>query len=121
MSAVRELLARAGLALAVLVQLVVLYSPSSPSAAPFPSSDKVVHVLVFLVPVALAVLVTRRPGLVAGVFVAHAVVSEVLQATLLPLRTGDPYDALADAAGVGLGVLLAAALRREARQHPGSG
>ncbi len=43
----------------------------------------------------------------AAVFVAHAVVSEVVQATLLPLRSGDPRDALADVVGVGLGVLVA--------------
>ncbi len=98
---------RASLALAVLVQLAVLYAPAGATAAPFPHADKVVHVLVFLVPVALAVFVTHRPGVVAAVFVVHAVASEVVQATLLPLRAGDPRDALADVVGVGLGVLVA--------------
>ena len=121
MSTVREGLARAGLVLAVLVQLVVLYSPDGTSAAPFPSSDKVVHVVVFLVPVALAVTMTRRPALVAAVFLAHAVVSEVVQASLLPLRSGDPFDAVADAVGVGLGVVLATAVGRRGRPRPGTG
>ena len=107
----------AGLVLAVLVQLVVLYAPAGTTAAPFPHADKVVHVAVFLLPVALAVLVTRRPLLVAAVFVSHAVVSEVVQATLLPLRSGDPRDAVADVVGVGLGVLVAHLLRRSTERR----
>ena len=118
MSAVRGVAVRAALALAVLLQLAVLYAPSGTAAQPFVHSDKVVHVLVFAVPVALAVVVTRRPGWVAGVFLAHAVVSEVVQGTLLPLRAGDPLDALADAVGVGLGVLLGLAALSRPRPEP---
>ena len=93
------------LAVAVVVQLVVLYAPSGPSASPFPGSDKVVHALVFLVPVAAALLAGLPPRLVVAVFAAHAVVSEVLQGALLPARSGDPLDVVADLVGVGLGVL----------------
>ncbi|MFQ6172776.1 VanZ family protein [Oryzobacter sp. R7] len=103
---------RVALAVAVLVQLVVLYAPAGAGAAPFPHSDKAAHVLVFLVPVALAVLVTGRPSLVAGAFLAHAGLSEVVQGTLLPLRSGDPFDAAADALGVALGVLVATGILR---------
>ena len=39
-------------------------------------------------------------------FAAHAVVSEVVQGALLPMRAGDPFDVLADLTGVALGVLL---------------
>lgn len=118
MTPARTPVARAALALAVLVQLVVLYAPAGPGAGPFPNSDKVVHVLVFLVPVAVATLVTGRPRVVAAVFVAHAVVSEVVQGTVLPMRSGDPLDALADVVGVGLG--LAVALRIARRRGSGA-
>lgn len=117
MSAARIVAGRVALALAVLVQLAVLYAPASPGAGPFPNSDKVVHVFVFLVPVAVATLVTGRPRVVAAVFAAHAVVSEVVQGTLLPMRSGDPVDTLADVVGVGLGLALAVAVAR----HRGSG
>lgn len=109
---------RAALAASLLVQLVVLYAPSGTSAAPFPHSDKVVHLLVFLVPAVLAVLVTGRPALVAAVLAGHAVVSEVVQATVLPQRSGDPFDSLADLVGVALGVALGvAAGTSRARDH----
>lgn len=108
----------AGLVLAVLVQLAVLYAPAGTTAAPFPHADKVVHVAVFLVPVALAVLATRRPLVVAAVFILHAAVSEVVQATLLPQRSGDPRDAVADVVGVGLGVLVAHLVRRSPERRP---
>jgi VanZ family protein len=91
---------------AVAVQLVVLYAPSPPSVSPFPGSDKVVHVLVFLVPVAVALLVGLTPRLVVLLFSAHAVVSEVVQALLLTGRSGDPLDVVADLAGVALGVVV---------------
>lgn len=112
MSPARTSAARVALALAVLVQLAVLYAPADTGPLPFPNADKVVHVLVFLVPAALGVLVTRRPWPVAGVLVGHAVVSEVVQASLLPLRSGDLRDALADTVGVALGVLLGLRLLR---------
>lgn len=94
------------LAVAVLVQLVVLYAPSGPSGSPFPGSDKVVHVLVFLVPVAVALLAGLPSRLVVGVFAGHAVLSEVVQGAALPARSGDPFDVVADLVGVVLGVLL---------------
>ena len=40
----------------------------------------------------------------AGLFLAHAVVSEVIQGVAYPSRTGDPLDVLADAIGVMVGV-----------------
>ena len=95
----------AALAAAVLVQLVVLYAPSAPSVPAFPNVDKVVHVSVFLVPVLVALLAGMRPRVVVPVFAAHALLSEVMQHTLLPGRSGDPLDVVADLVGVALGVL----------------
>ncbi len=94
------------LAVAVAVQLVVLYSPDGGGPLLFPQSDKVVHVTVFLVPVALAVVAGFRPRLVVAVFAAQAVLSEVVQAVFLPHRSGDVLDAVADLTGVALGVLV---------------
>jgi VanZ family protein len=94
------------LGLAVAVQLVVLYSPDGGGPLLFPQSDKVVHVAVFLVPVALAVVAGFRRWLVVAVFAAQAVLSEVVQAVFLPHRSGDVLDAVADLTGVALGVLV---------------
>ncbi|WP_165865723.1 VanZ family protein [Vallicoccus soli] len=98
---------RAALVVAVVVQLVVLYAPSAGGAAGVPHLDKLVHAAVFA-----AVAVTgRRAGLPAGpllaVLLGHAVLSEVLQGALLPGRSGDPLDAVADAAGAVLGLRAA--------------
>ena len=81
-----------------------------------PEFDKVVHGGLFL----LLAVSTRwrfgpRLGLLAPV-AAYAVLSEIVQAVLLPDRSGDPFDALADTTGALLGWLLA---RRW--QHRGRG
>ncbi len=91
---------------AVLVQCVVLYAPSGPGTSPFPDADKVVHVLVFLVPVAVALGVGVARWAVVTLFAGHAVVSELVQASLLPGRSGDWRDVVADLVGIGLGVAV---------------
>jgi VanZ family protein len=108
------------LVLSVAVQLVVLYSPDGGGPALFPQADKVVHLLVFLVPVALAVVAGFRRRAVVAVFAAQAVLSEVVQATVLPNRSGDVLDAVADLAGVALGVLVGTAVLRM-RESRGAG
>jgi VanZ family protein len=47
-----------------------------------------------------------------AVFVGQAVLSEVVQWQLLPNRSGDVVDVVADLTGVALGVLVGLALRR---------
>ena len=99
------------LCVAVVAQLVVLYAPAQPGGpALFVHADKVAHVLVFFVPTVLALLVGIRPAYVVAAFAGHAVVSEVVQGALLPSRSGDPVDVIADLAGVALGVLAWRAL-----------
>ncbi len=92
------------------VQLVVVYLPGSPDGGlelPWlPGADKVVHSLIFAIPVYLFARLTRRVGLVAGVFALHAVVSELVQWWFIPYRDGDPWDVVADLIGIGLAVLL---------------
>lgn len=97
---------RSALALAVLLQLVVLYDPSQPSVgglAGVTGLDKIVHAGVFaLVMVAgRGARLPRVPLLLLTV--VQAPVSEVVQATLLSHRDGDPWDVVADLAGCLLG------------------
>jgi VanZ family protein len=92
------------------VQLVAVYLPGSPDGGlelPWlPGADKVVHCLIFAIPVYFFGRLTRRVGLVAGLFALHAVVSELVQWRFIPYRDGDPWDAVADLIGIGLAVLL---------------
>ena len=99
----------AALAVAVVVQLVVLYLPGEqvPEAGfTVPGLDKAIHVAVFALPAFLAVWRGRSEWW-ALPFAVHAPVSELVQHAWVPLRTGDPVDVVADLAGVVLGVLAA--------------
>ncbi|WP_338748234.1 VanZ family protein [Janibacter alittae] len=84
------------------LQLVVLYTPSAPGPpAPIPHADKVVHVLVFAAPVLVAGLARRGWwSLLAVAGALHAPVSEVVQHLVLPGRSGDLRDVVADLIGV---------------------
>lgn len=109
----RHRLTRASFALAALVNVVVLYWPRQVSDAElFPNVDKVVHVGVF-VAVAWTGVHARVPRRwLVPVLVVHAVSSEVVQHWLLPARSGDPRDAVADLLGIGLGLLASVATAR---------
>jgi VanZ family protein len=89
--------------LALLLQLVVLYAPSAPGEPLFPGDDKVVHVVVFAVPVLLLLLAGAPARGVVVVLALHAVASEVVQGALLPDRSADPLDVVADLLGVAVG------------------
>jgi len=99
---------RVVLAVSVAVQLAVLYAPRAPSAAGTPGLDKLVHATVFGAVAWAAVRCGVSRRVVAAVLLGHAVLSEVIQHFVLPHRSGDALDALADAVGVGLGLALAA-------------
>lgn len=122
-------------AVAVVANLVLLFWPRAPGTAGIPHLDKAVHLVSF----AFVTWSGARAGLVLRALVAvlavHAVTSELIQHTLLPGRSGDPGDVLADLAGVA-GVVLALGAaswrrgrdgRRErhggtaARREPGAG
>jgi hypothetical protein len=95
----------------LVVQLVLLYWPRAVQPAGGVPWDKIVHALIF----GLVMYWGVRAGLPLGVWlavtVAHAGVSEALQHWLLPHRSGDVWDAVADAAGA----LVAAFLVRPGR------
>jgi VanZ family protein len=93
--------------LAVLAQLVVLYAPGTATESfAVTHVDKVVHAAVF----AAVVVAGRRVGLplwpLAAASVVQAVLSEAVQDALVPARSGDPADIIADLAGVTIGVLV---------------
>ncbi|MPV87781.1 VanZ family protein [Georgenia ruanii] len=105
-------------AVALVVQVLVLYAPHAPAAAAdVPGADKVTHAVIFAAVTFTALRAGLAPALVTGFGVAHAVVSEVVQHTLLPGRTGDPLDAVADVLGVLAGVALARALTARQRRR----
>lgn len=113
--------------LSCLLQLVGLYRPSSPPTPDvIPFLDKVGHIVIFILPVLMIMLwrvrvgITRRFRIVLVViFAGHAVLSELLQAGVLPERSGDPIDVVADLAGIAIGygtaMLIIAFRKREGR------
>ncbi|MFI6980143.1 hypothetical protein ACIBSV_16345 [Embleya sp. NPDC050154] len=104
---------------AVLVNLVLLFNPGSPGdPAPIvPHRDKIVHFLSF----AAIAWTGRRVGIgptVLGVaLAAHAVESELIQHFVLPHRSGDPWDVVADLLGTSCALLLAGRLPRRVAHH----
>lgn len=121
--ALRQRAAWLGFALAVLLQLAVLYAPSTPDGTvDLPGLDKLVHAGVFLLPALLGVLAGLGPLRLGIVLAAHAVLSELAQHLLLPQRSGDVLDVLADLVGAAVGLALGLALRRlQSRRDHGSG
>jgi hypothetical protein len=103
-------------AVAVAVNLVLLFWPRAPGNPGDFQLDKVVHLLSF----AFVTWSGARAGLairwlVAGL-TAHAVTSELIQHALLPGRSGDAADVLADLTGVaGVVLALGAASWRDGR------
>ena len=98
-------------AAALAVSAFVLLWPTPPGEPLFPYADKLAHVVVFLAVAwtgSRAGLPVRALG--AGLL-AYAVASEVIQETLLPDRSGDWTDVIADLAGTGLGLLVARSRR----------
>jgi hypothetical protein len=78
----------------------------------FPNVDKVVHIGIFAA-VAFTGLQVRLPlRWLATALVVHAVSSELAQHWLLPDRSGDPSDVVADLVGVTLGAALGVATAR---------
>jgi hypothetical protein len=100
---------RLAFAVTVAVSLVVLFSPGSTVPSGLPIDDKVVHAGLFAVLALTGSLAGVPPVPLAAGLVVYAGASEVLQ-TVLPIdRDGDWRDALADTAGVAVGMLAARA------------
>lgn len=113
--------ARAAFAGATAVNLAVVFAPQPDVPGQgVPGLDKVVHVAVFAAVACTGLHAGARARWLVPVLLAHAVTSEVIQARLLPGRSGDPWDGVADAAGVALGYALFrwTARHRWAPRHP---
>lgn len=100
--------------MAVVLQCAALYLPGRPdSPGVIPHLDKAVHVVLFAVPVFLWLRLGVRRRVVVPAALAQVMISEIVQARLIPYRTGDLGDAMADALGIGIGVWLAGLRPRE--------
>ncbi|MFF5093708.1 MULTISPECIES: VanZ family protein [Actinosynnema] len=108
---------------ALLLSVIILFTPASGVPSSPPGTDKVVHAALFAL-LALTALHARLPraAVLAGL-VAYAGASEVAQHLLTGLgRSGDVADAVTDVAGIGLGWLLHRWLaRRGGRVRGGAG
>ena len=91
------------LGVALVVQLVTLYSPEVAGAPQIAGMDKVVHVFVFAAPVLVALLAGVSAPWALGILAVHAPLSELVQHFGLSHRSGDVSDVLADLVGVALG------------------
>ncbi len=105
---------RAAFAAALLLSVVVLFSPGSEVPSGLPVSDKLVHFGLFGVLAVTGRLAGIRRLPLALALVAYAGVSEILQMVLPINRDGDVRDGLADTLGVLAGIGLVAIARR----HP---
>lgn len=107
-----DLRCRALVAVFALAVNIGFYLPDIPgeASAGIPGIDKVYHVGAFAITVWAVgrLLAPRRRfpmGWVVLAAITHAVVIEGVQGALLPHRSSDPEDVLADAVGAALGVL----------------
>jgi hypothetical protein len=88
---------------AVAVQFVVLYVPSAPGPPTGLPLDKAVHFAVFFAVAALGIRSGANAPWLICLLVMQAFASEVLQGTVLPARSADPWDVVADLGGVAAG------------------
>jgi hypothetical protein len=110
-----KLLWRWAFGLALAVQMIVLYVPNAPGGPEITGLDKVIHVSIFAMPALAALMVGIRARWALGILAVHAPVSELIQHFVLPHRSGDAFDVLADIGGVLLGGC--AYVVRSRRQH----
>jgi hypothetical protein len=87
----------------LVVQLIVVYAPDGPAGPHVIGLDKVIHVFIFAAPALVALMVGIRARWALGILALHAPVSELIQHLVLPHRSGDVLDVLADLGGVVLG------------------
>ncbi|NUT91276.1 MAG: VanZ family protein [Saccharothrix sp.] len=93
---------------ALLLSVIVLFTPQSGVPDSPPGTDKVVHTLLFALLAATGLWARLPVWPLLGGLVAYAATSEVLQAVITSLgRGGDVVDGLVDVLGIGLGWLVA--------------
>jgi hypothetical protein len=103
---------------AVAVNLVLLFWPRAPGTPGGLHLDKVVHLLSFAWVMWSGVRVGLAIRWLGALLAVHAVASELIQHALLPGRSGDPGDVVADLTGVaGVVLALGTASWRDARER----
>ena len=85
---------------ALIVQVWALYWPHQPSVGSGLPLDKVVHFGLFFAVTYAGLRAGFSRSLVVGAMLAQALLSETLQHFLLPQRSGDVWDLVADVAGI---------------------
>ena len=105
-------LSRGVFAVAVLVSLAVLFAPPADVPSSPPGVDKVVHASLFLVLAVTGRWAGMGRGVLGGVLVVYAAVSEVVQGLDAVGRSASVADWLADVVGVVAGLALWAAVSR---------
>ncbi|WP_020576058.1 hypothetical protein [Actinopolymorpha alba] len=96
----------AAFVLACGLNLFGLYAPTQPGPAMFvlPHADKLAHLMIFGAVAWTGRQVRLNGWLLGGVLVVHAVTSEIIQGALLPQRSGEVGDLVADLVGIALGL-----------------
>jgi VanZ family protein len=78
---------------------VLLWPEPAGAGTRLPGADKAVHAVLFAALAGTARLRYGARARVLGLVLTYAVVTEVLQDMLLPRRSGDPLDLVADVVG----------------------
>ena len=111
-------LSRGAFAVAVLVSLAVLFAPASDVPSAPPGVDKLVHLALFAVLALTGRWAGLRAGVLGGLLIAYAVVSELVQGLTPLARSASLADGLADVTGVALGLLAWTLLARRLASAP---
>jgi VanZ family protein len=111
-----EPLSRGVFAVVVLLSLAVLFAPASDVPSSPPGVDKIVHASLFLALAFSGRWAGVGRGVLAGVLVGYAAVSEVVQGMIG--RDAAVGDLLADVVGVVLGLLVWQWLGHRADHRP---
>lgn len=102
-----------GFAVTFAVSLLALFLPEVPGGGvEVPGLDKAVHAVLFAALSAASAWRFGRRRAVLGGLTSYAVSSELIQAVAVPSRGGDPFDVVADLAGVVIFWVLADAWSR---------
>lgn len=99
---------------AAAVNLYMLYAPTVPGPPAGIRLDLAAHFGSFAVLAVAGLMAGLRPAWYVPVLVLNAGLSELLQATMLPNRSGDWTDLVADLFGVAVGWWIATAWSRRA-------
>jgi VanZ family protein len=103
----------------LLLSLYVLFWPDPAGDSGLPGADKVVHLVLFGLLAATTRLRFGGHWRLLALLAGYALVSELVQASLLPERSGDVADLVADMVGVAAGWWLTGRAAQDRPVGPG--